>query len=156
MHAINQVQRGVEAWIQRFGVALLQIALGTSSLWFGSLKFAQRSPLEPVLHVSFPNYDVTAVLQTVGVVEVLIGLGLLLPLIALPRGVENFCIRAALGLLFFELAVILAVALFSPAVVFYPYFPFLTVVGEYLVRHIVFVAAGIVIAAHLSNYAEQS
>lgn len=149
MEFINRLQYGTEQWLQRFGIAALQVALGATSFWLGWLKFAERSPITPVLHVSFPEYEVNTVLQVAGVVEMLVGLGLLLPLLPLSRSFENLCIRLTLVLLTLELVVIFGIILFSPAAIFYPYLPFLTVVGEYLARHVVFVATAIVIMGHV-------
>jgi uncharacterized membrane protein YphA (DoxX/SURF4 family) len=140
---LDRVDIHVTNWMARFGIPLLRVSLGTVFLWFGSLKFFPNlSPAEDLatrtteiltfglipLHVSLP------VLATW---ECLIGLGLL----------TGVFMRATLLLLFLQMLGAITPVFFFPQEVFnrVPYAP--TLEGQYIIKNLVLISAGLVIGA---------
>jgi hypothetical protein len=151
-----QLDRAVESWMRRFGVSMLQLAIGVTYLWFGALILFSRSPALQVIHAALPHLPFLWLDTVLGIWEVAIGVAILLPFVELPKPLENFCIRAALLLLFGEILAILLVAFLSPLRFFAPAFPALSVLGDFLVRRFVTVAAALVIAGHIRHEDEIS
>ena len=148
---LRNLETGTENWMRRFGVAVLQFTLGGASVWLGLLKIFGRSALMPVIHVAFPALPYPEFITVLGVWETAIGIGLLLPLLPLPRWLESVSVRIALILLFLQLLGWLWLVVFSPAAFFTATPPNLTVVGDFLIRNLMFLASAIVIAGHIRS-----
>ncbi|OHA50097.1 MAG: hypothetical protein A2991_03915 [Candidatus Terrybacteria bacterium RIFCSPLOWO2_01_FULL_58_14] len=149
MSFLAKIEEGVEAGLRRFGVAVLQLTLGLVYVWFGWLKLVDASPIIPVIRVAFREMPYPFFPYLLGSWEIVIGAGLLLPFLPLPRRIETAIVRIALLLLFLQLCGTFAAAILAPAAFFSPTLPYLTVVGEFLMKNLVFAAAGLVIAGHL-------
>lgn len=145
----RQVEIGMDRWARWYGVATLQISLGTVYVWFGALKLLGHDPTVPIQRVAFYDVNVTSLIKVLGAWELAMGVVLLLPLFALPRRFESLVVRTALVLFALQIFATIAVMLSFSMRLFAPSFPFVSVVGEFLVRNFVFAAAGLVIAAHL-------
>ena len=133
----------VTRWMARHGVRLLRISLGVVFFWFGVLKFFPG--LSPATELALRTIDVlTQGLVAPGVAinvlaawECAIGLGLLF----------GIAMRATLLLLFVQMLGTITPIFLFPELVFtrVPYAP--TLEGQYIIKNIVLVSAGIVIGA---------
>lgn len=112
---------------------LLRGSLALVFLWFGLLKLAGVSPVRGIIESSYPVLTAWPILyKGLAVFEIAVGVGLLIPALNTP---------ALIGMLA-HLALATAGVLFS-ADAFSPTFPVLTVIGEFVVKNVVLIAAGI-------------
>ena len=134
---------GLTRWMARHGVRLLRISLGVVFFWFGFLKFfpgispAQDLAARTITLLSFGLVPSSVGLPVLAAWETAIGLGLL----------SGVFLRAVLLLLIVQMmGTVTPLALF-PAETFtrFPYAP--TLEGQYIIKNVVLVAAGIVIGA---------
>ena len=147
---IPGVPRGLEAFdvrvtraMARHGLLLLRVSLGVVFLWFGALKlFPDLSPAQGLATRTISVLTLGLVppavsLPVLAVWECVIGLGLL-------AGVR---LREVLLLLFVQMAGTLTPVFLFPGEVFtrVPYAP--TLEGQYIIKNIVLIAAGIVVGA---------
>lgn len=140
---LDQIDRRVTQWMARHGVVLLRVSLGVVFLWFGLLKFfPEASPAESLVGKTISTVTSGLVqpaisLPVLAVWESLIGIGL----------VTGRAMRFTLFLLFAQMpGTVLPVFLFPDLT--FKSIPFvLTLEGQYIVKNIVLVCAGIVIGA---------
>jgi uncharacterized membrane protein YphA (DoxX/SURF4 family) len=127
----------------RHGLPLLRVSLGVVFLWFGALKLfpglspAQALATKTISVLTFGLVPPEVSLPVLAVWECVIGLGLL-------AGVR---LREVLLLLFLQMAGTLTPVFLFPEEVFsrVPYAP--TLEGQYIIKNVVLVAAGIVVGA---------
>lgn len=139
----DRVDTRIVAWMEAHGVAFLRVSLGIVFLWFGFLKFfpgispAQDLALRTMNILTFGMIPGGLAIVLLAGWECLIGLGLLV----------NRWMRAVLLLLFVQMAGTLTPILFFPNEVFtrIPYAPKLE--GQYIIKNLVLISAGIVIGA---------
>lgn len=124
---------------RRYGVPTLRIALGIVFIWFGLLKVVDATPVADLVADIVPIVsDRTAVL-VVGLVEVVVGLGL----------ISGIAIRFTLGLFFLQMLGTFLVLVLRPGLSF-DGDPFrLTVIGEFVVKNLVLLTAGLVVAGSI-------
>lgn len=144
---LNRLFRKIDVsltnWMARYGVVILRVSLGIVFIWFGGLKyFPDLSPAEDLaartietLTLGLIGADVS--MPMLATLEVLIGLGLVL----------GVFIRVTLLLLLFQMiGAVMPVFLFPDEV--FNHFPYaLTLEGQYIVKNVVLVSAGLVIGA---------
>lgn len=130
-------------WMARHGLALLRISVGIVFLWFGVLKFFPG--LSPAQDLALRTMDVL----TFGLIpsrmaiillaswECLIGIGLL----------SGMFMRATLLLLFLQMLGTMTPIFLFPGEVFtrVPYAP--TLEGQYILKNLVLISAGLVLGA---------
>ena len=125
--------------MRRWGIPALRVALGVVFLWFGALKVFGVSPVVDLVRETYSFLPTDTFVMVLGVWEALIGLGLIF----------KKCLRCTLALLWLQMLGTLAAPLFAPAMFFSGGNPFLlTVEGEFVVKNLVLVAAGLVIGGH--------
>lgn len=137
------------AWASAHGVLLLRASLGIIFLWFGVLKFfhdlspAQDLALRTISKLTFGVVPAPVSLFVLALWECTIGLGLLC----------NLCTGAALSLLFVQMAGTLTSVVFFPQEMFMlaPYAP--TMEGQYVIKNLVLISAGVVLAGNLGKTA---
>ena len=125
------------------GLVLLRISIGLIFFWFGILKyFNGLSPAEDIAVrtinvISFNLLSDNLILYILATWEVLIGIGLLL----------NLFLRVTLLFLYLQMIGTFAPLFLFPSEVFniFPYS--LTLEGQYIIKNLVIVAAGIVLGA---------
>ena len=123
---------------QRGAGPLLRVSLGLVLLWIAALKFADPSPVRGLLAVSLPFLATNAFVYAVGVLEI-VAAGLLF------AGVWVRYVGLGLLVLF---GGTLTVFLVAPALTYGPHgFPFLTLVGQFLLKDTVLAAAAINLVA---------
>jgi uncharacterized membrane protein YkgB len=139
----HRADAAITRWMARYGVRLLRISLGVVFFWFGILKFFPG--LSPATELALKTIDVLTngtVPQSVAINvlagwETLIGLGLIF----------GVAMRATLLLLFVQMLGTITPIFFFPELVFtrVPYAP--TLEGQYIIKNVVLISAGIVIGA---------
>ncbi len=130
-------------WMARYGILLLRISLGIVFLWFGVLKFfpglspAQDLAARTISVLTFGLIPAHVSIPILATWECLIGLGL----------ITGAFIRATLLLLWLQMLGTITPIFFFPQEVFtrVPYAP--TLEGQYIIKNIVLISAGIVIGA---------
>lgn len=137
------LDNAITHWMQRNGITLLRISLGIIFLWFGVLKFfpglspAQGLATRTISVLSFGLIPPEVSINILAVWECLIGIGLL----------AGKYLRTILFLLFTQMLGTITPVLLFPAEVFtrIPYAP--TLEGQYIIKNLVLISAGIVIGA---------
>ncbi|MDZ7763577.1 MAG: hypothetical protein U5K00_04010 [Melioribacteraceae bacterium] len=135
---LDNLDQTVTKWMSRYGLMILRIGLGIVFLWFGVLKFSPvLSPAEGLVRntVYFINPDVF--LPILAVWEAAIGLGL----------IWGKYMRVTLLLLFLQMPGTALPIVILPEVV-WTSFPFgLTLEGQYIIKNLVLIGAGLVLGS---------
>jgi uncharacterized membrane protein YphA (DoxX/SURF4 family) len=141
--SIHRIDSAVVRWMARFGPALLRISLGIIFLWFGILKFFPN--LSPAQDLATRTISVLTMglvppsisLPLLAAWECLIGIGLLI----------GHGLRFTLFLLYIQMLGTLTPVFLFPNEVFVriPYAP--TLEGQYIIKNMVLISAGIVVGA---------
>jgi uncharacterized membrane protein YphA (DoxX/SURF4 family) len=139
----DRVDVSVTNWMARFGIMLLRVSLGIVFFWFGALKFfpglspAQDLATRTIDILTFGLIPPNVSILVLATWECLIGIGLILGLF----------MRATLLLLFLQMLGTMAPIFFFPQEVFtrIPYAP--TLDGQYIIKNIVLISAGLIIGA---------
>ncbi|HEV8254286.1 MAG TPA: DoxX family membrane protein [Vicinamibacteria bacterium] len=139
----RRLDLAVTAWMARYGLALLRVSLGVVFLWFGALKFfpdlspAQDLATRTISVLTAGLIPPSVSLPVLALWECLIGLGLLVG-----RG-----LRAFLLLLYLQMLGTMTPIVLFPHEVFarLPYAP--TLEGQYIIKNLVLISAGIVVGA---------
>ncbi len=139
----NRIDPLITDWMARYGITLLRISLGIIFLWFGALKFFPgMSPAEvlagkTIERLTFGFLTPDQSLPILAAWESLIGLGLLF----------GKAQRFTLFLLFLQMpGTVLPLFLFPQETWINP--PFApTLEGQYIIKNLVLISAGLVIGA---------
>jgi uncharacterized membrane protein YphA (DoxX/SURF4 family) len=140
---LDPVDARLTRWMARYGVLTLRVTLGIVFLWFGMLKFfpglspAQTLAVKTIDVLAFGLLPSSVGLVLLALLECAIGLGL----------ISGKFIRLTLLLLAFQMVGAASPLFLFPAEVFtqFPYAP--TLEGQYIIKNLVLVSAGIVIGA---------
>lgn len=134
----ERTDEAITSWMARYGLFIMRVGLGVIFLWFGALKFFPGlSPAEDLVRntVYFVNPDLF--IPVLAAWEVLIGIGL----------IAGKFMRITLLLLFLQMPGTALPILVLPDVV-WTSFPFgLTLEGQYIIKNLVLVGAGLVLGA---------
>ena len=135
---IDKFDRQLTRWMARYGILTLRVGLGIIFFWFGALKLVPGlSPAEALVRntVYFVNPD--WFYPVLALWEMAIGLGLITGLFT----------RLTLLLLFLQMPGTALPLVLLPEVCF-TIFPYgLTLEGQYIIKNLVLVAAGLVIGS---------
>lgn len=135
---LNNYDKLITNWMSRYGLLVLRVGLGIVFFWFGALKFFPGlSPAEGLVRntIYFINPDLF--LPILAAWETLIGIGL----------IWGKYMRLTLLLLFLQLPGTALPILVLPEVV-WTQFPFgLTLEGQYIIKNLVLIGAGLVLGA---------
>lgn len=140
---LEAVDIRVTQWMARYGVITLRVALGVVFFWFGVLKFfpdlspAQTLAAKTIDVLTFGLVPGGVSLVLLATLECAIGLGL----------ISGKFMRPTLLLLAFQMVGAASPLVLFPGEVFtaFPYAP--TLEGQYIIKNIVLVSAGLVIGA---------
>lgn len=125
---------------RRYGITTLRVALGIVYLWFGGLKVADASPVADLVADIVPVVSDRSAVLIVGIVELLVGAGL----------ITGWAIRITLALFFVQMIGTFAILVLQPGDSFQNGNPLqLTVLGEFVVKNLVLLTAGLVVAASI-------
>lgn len=141
--SFERTDAALTGWMARYGVTLLRLSLGVVFLWFGFLKFfpdlspAQSLAGETIEKLTFGVVSADTAVIILAAWECLIGLGLLF----------GVWLRATLALLWLQMAGTITPLFLFPDACFthVPYAP--TLEGQYIIKNIVLISAGLVIGA---------
>jgi uncharacterized membrane protein YkgB len=138
---LSEFELRLGAWMEKYGLLLLRIGMGTVFFWFGALKFLELSPAAALVLKTMSWLPIPGFIHILGVWEMAIGLCFLYtPLL-----------RVALLLLFMHMPGTFLPIVLLPEEVF-QVFPFvLTMEGQYIVKNMVLIAAAIVIGGKIRH-----
>jgi putative oxidoreductase len=135
---LDRVDQRIVDFLGRWSVPVLRISLGVVFVWFGALKIGRISPVADLVAQTVYWVDPRWFVPALGVVEVLIGIGLIL-------GVG---LRIVLFVFLAQMAGTFLVLIVRPDVAFVNGNPFvLTTVGEFVIKNLVLLAAGLVVGS---------
>lgn len=130
-----QLDEKISGWMYKYGIFFLRISLALIFVWFGGLKVFDMSPAASLVEKTVFWFPFETFFPILGVWEVIIGLFLLYrPLI-----------KVAILLLFLQMPGTALPLILLPELCFKS-FPFgLTLEGQYIIKNLVLISAGIVI-----------
>lgn len=139
----DRIDTALTSWMARNGIRLLRISLGVVFLWFGVLKFfpglspAQTLAGDTISILSFGLLFPRLAVFILAVWECLIGVGL----------IAGYLLRATLFLLWLQMLGTITPLFLFPELCFtvVPIAP--TLEGQYIIKNLVLVTAGLVIGA---------
>lgn len=134
---VEQIDQRITYWMARNGMLLMRLGLGIVFFWFGALKLAPHlSPAEDLVRRTIYFIDPHIFLPTLAIWEMLIGIGL----------ITGKWMRLTLFLLFLQMPGT-ALPFFILPRETWTAFPYgLTLEGQYIVKNLVLVGAGLVLA----------
>ena len=126
--------------LRRLSPPLLRVSLGVVFVWFGGLKVAGATPVADLVAATVYWVDPAWFVPALGVLEVVVGIGLIV----------GRLLRAVLLLFAAQMLGTFLVLVVQPEVAFMDGNPlFLTVEGEFVVKNLVLLSAGLVVASRL-------
>lgn len=135
---LNRLDAAVTDALDRYGVTALRIAVALVFIWFGALKVIDRSPVADLVADTVYWLPSEAFVRFLGVWEIVVGLGLLIPV----------ALRLTLLLFWAQMAGTFLVLIVHPDLSFQSSNPLLlTVTGEFVVKNLVLITAGLVIGS---------
>ena len=131
------------AFMKRYSILLLRMSMGIVFFWFGILKFFPGlSPVDEIATVTIEQLTFGLIPPNISIIilaawEVLIGIGF----------IYGKKLRLTLLLLFTQMAGTMTPLLLFPAETFtrFPYAP--TLEGQYIIKNLVLISAGLVLGA---------
>ena len=125
---------------RRYSIPVLRVALGIVFLWFGLLKVFGVSPVADMVVRTAYFLPPKLALVGMGVLETIIGLGLL----------SGIAMRFTLALFFIQMLGTFLTVVTRPAMLVQNGNPLvLSVYGEFLLKNLVLIAAGLTIASSI-------
>lgn len=143
---VSRVDDRLIPLLRRWSVPILRISLAVVFIWFGALKILGATPVHELVASTVYWVDPDWFVPALGVVEVLVGLGLLF----------RFGLRLVLAVLFAQLVGTFLVFLIRPDVAFQSENPLaLTTEGEFVVKNLVLLAAAMTVGALIEEEKEE-
>ena len=139
----QQIDLTITNWMAKKGVFLLRISIGIIFLWFGVLKFfpglspAEELATSTIQLLTFNYVPENIILYTLAFWETIIGIGLIF----------NLYMRETLLLLYLQMLGTLSPLFLFPNAVFTKFPYALTIEGQYIVKNLIIISAGIVLGA---------
>jgi putative oxidoreductase len=128
-------------FVRTHGVLVLRVALAIVFIWFGALKVFGVSPVADLVARTLPFLPAGVAVKSMGVLELIIGAGLL----------TGWAIRVTMLLFFLQMLGTFLVLVLEPENSFQHGDPLLlTVQGEFVVKNLVLIAAGLAIAGAIA------
>jgi uncharacterized membrane protein YphA (DoxX/SURF4 family) len=139
----DKFDKPITTWMANNAIKYLRISLGMIFFWFGFLKFfhgvssAETIATKTISVLTFGLIEPSVSLITLAVWETMIGLGLLF----------NKFLREILFLLFLQMLGTITPLFFFPAETFkiFPFVP--TLEGQYIIKNLILISAGLAIGA---------
>lgn len=131
-------------WIQENSIQLLRVSVSIIFLWFGALKFMKGvSPVEQlaistISSLTFGLFSNQVIIYSLALAEVVVGLSLLL----------NIGVKPILYVLYFQILGTFAPLFLYPELTFKSPPFLLSLEGQYIVKNLVILAAGVVLSTH--------
>lgn len=128
--------------LRRISVPLLRVAIGVVFIWFGALKIDNTSPVSDFVANTLPWFNRAWVVPALGTFEMILGVAMIVG-----RYLTIVCVALTCHLVGTFLALVM-----QPNITFQHGNPFLlTTEGEFVIKNLVFIAAGLVIAARFQK-----
>jgi len=128
--------------VRKWSIPVLRWALGITFIWFGALKVADVSPVSDMVASTVYFLDPDWFVPALGVVEIVMGVGLVL----------RVWLRPVLAVIFFQLVGTFLAFLLMPDVTFQDDNPLLlTTEGEFIVKNLVLLGAAMVIGSQVEE-----
>ena len=135
---IVQADLAVSRFLRRYSLPTLRISLAIVFIWFGALKVFDVTPVGDLVARTVYWFDPVWVVPILGLFEIAVGAGLLFKL----------AMRAVLAAFFLQLVGTFLVLVIQPDISFQDgNVLLLTVEGEFVVKNLVLIAAGMVVGA---------
>ncbi len=133
---LDTIDKAITAWMARYGLVFMRVSLGIVFFWFGALKlFPGLSPAEELVRNTTYFVQPDWFLPVLAIWEMAIGLGLIF----------GVFMRLTLLLLFLQLPGTALPLVILPDVI-WTVFPYgLTLEGQYIVKNLVLIGAGLVL-----------
>lgn len=142
---LDLADRRIVATLGRLGIPFLRISIGVVFVWFGTLKMVRASPVSELVAKTVYFFDPEWFVPVLGLVEVLIGAGLL----------ARVALRLILLLFWSQILGTFLVLVLRPDVAFQGGNPLLlTVEGEFVIKNLVLLSAGMVIGSTVGRRSE--
>lgn len=149
---LNRTDQAITGWMSHYGIRLLRISLGIVFLWFGVLKFfpgtspAEMLATKTISMLTFGLIKPSVSIYLLAALETLIGIGL----------ISRAFLRVTLFLLFAQMLGTVTPLFLFPSETFsaFPFVP--TLEGQYIIKNIILVSAGIVIGSTVRKPTESS
>lgn len=141
--AVKTFDRTFVEFMNRWGVTMLRASVGFVFLWFGALKFfpgmssAEGLAVATITELTFGYLPNRTILLGLATLETLIGIGL----------ITGVALRAVLFLLWLQMLGTFTPLFLFPSETFVavPFVP--TLEGQYIIKNVIIVAAGLVVGA---------
>lgn len=135
---IDQIDDAVTSFLRRWSIPTLRISIAIVFIWFGALKVFGVTPVTELVGATVYWVDPDWFVPALGVVEVLVGVGLLI----------RRALRTVLFLFAAQMLGTFLVLIVLPEVSFENSNPLLlTVEGEFVIKNLVLLSAGMVVGA---------
>jgi uncharacterized membrane protein YkgB len=132
----DRLDQAITRWMAAYGLAIMRVGLGIVFLWFGALKLVPGlSPAEDLVRNTIYFIDPDLFQPVLAVWEMLIGLGLL----------TGRYLRLTLLLLFAQMGGTALPIFLLPDVVWTAFPHALTLEGQYIIKNLVIIGAGLVL-----------
>lgn len=134
--AFETLDRRLVRFMRAHGVRLLRLSLAVVFIWFGALKLVGRSPVADLVARTVYWLPPESFVLWLGAWEVVVGLGLLFAV----------ALRVTLALFWLQMAGTFLVLVLRPDIAFQGRNPLLlTTEGEFVIKNLVLIAAGLVV-----------
>lgn len=139
----HQADERIVQWMSENGTNWLRVSIGIIFIWFGMLKFfpglspAEDLAINTIRILTLELIPDQLIIYGLATLETLIGLGLIV----------HAYMRVTLLLLFMQMAGTFLPILFFPGEVFTKFPYALTLEGQYIIKNLIIVSAGIVIGS---------
>jgi uncharacterized membrane protein YphA (DoxX/SURF4 family) len=142
-NSFNRLDDKITSFMIRYGITFLRVSLGLVFFWFGFLKFfpglspAQTLATETIELLTFGLVPPDVSIYLLAAWETIIGIGL----------ITGWFLRTTLLLLFVQMLGTMTPLVLFPEAAFtkFPYAP--TLEGQYIIKNLVLISAGMVIGA---------
>jgi uncharacterized membrane protein YphA (DoxX/SURF4 family) len=133
----DRLDRIITRWTAQYGILIMRLGLGLVFFWFGAIKLVPGlSPAEELVRNTIYFVDPDLFIPVLAIWEVLIGLGLMF----------GKFMRFTLLILFLQMPGTALPLLILPEVT-WTAFPYgLTLEGQYIIKNLVLIGAGLVLA----------
>lgn len=138
MRQLTGLDDRISRFLQRWSITLLRLSVGVVFIWFGALKVFDVTPVADLVADTVYWVDPDWFVPFLGAFEIVVGVGL----------ISGRALRVVLGLFTLQMVGTFLVLIVQPDVAFRDGNPLLlTVEGEFVVKNLVLLTAGMVVGA---------
>ena len=142
MQLVHQIDSTISRFLRRWSIPSLRVSLGIVFIWFGALKVFDVTPVADLVASTVYWFDPVWVVPALGALEIVVGIGL----------VFRIALRAVLFVFAAQMVGTFLVLILLPDLSFQDGNPLLlTVEGEFVVKNLVLLSAGMVVGATVST-----